>query len=95
MKKAELAAAVSERTDMTKQQAVSAVDAVFDAISDALMKGEEVRVPNFGNFTIAQRAAGTGRNPQTGEPINIRASKQVKFKAGKGLKDSMNPDAGE
>ncbi|MCT8266044.1 MULTISPECIES: HU family DNA-binding protein [Afifella] len=90
MNKGELAAAVAEKTDLSKTQATDAVEAVFGCITDALKKGEEVRVLGFGNFAISERAASTGRNPQTGEKIEIKASKQAKFKPGKGLKDAVN-----
>jgi len=90
MNKGELAAAVADRTNLPKSQATSAVDAVFDVIADSLRAGEEVRVLGFGNFSVASRAASTGRNPQTGAPMQIKASKQAKFKPGKGLKDAVN-----
>ena len=90
MNKGDLAAAVADKTGMSRADANRAVEAVFACISDALRKGEEVRVLGFGNFVVADRAAGTGRNPQTGETIEIKASKQAKFKPGKGLKDALN-----
>lgn len=90
MNKGELAAAVADRANLSKSQATSAVDAVFDVISERLRSGEEVRLLGFGNFSVAQRAASTGRNPQTGETMQIKASKQAKFKPGKGLKDAVN-----
>ena len=91
MNKGDLAAAVADKTGMSKQQANQAVEAVFSCISEAMKKGEEVRVLGFGNFVVADRAASTGRNPQTGESLQIKASKQAKFKPGKGLKDALNP----
>ncbi|MGZ0189242.1 MAG: HU family DNA-binding protein, partial [Alphaproteobacteria bacterium] len=75
---------------LSKADAGSAVDAVFAAIEGALKGGDEVRVVGFGTFAVADRAASTGRNPRTGETIQIKASKQPKFKAGKGLKDAVN-----
>lgn len=90
MNKGELAAAVADRANLSKSQATTAVDAVFDVITDRLRAGDEVRVLGFGNFSVAQRAASTGRNPQTGAPMQIKASKQAKFKPGKGLKDAVN-----
>ena len=90
MNKGDLAAAVADKTGMSKSDANRAVEAVFGCISEAMKKGEEVRVLGFGNFVVSDRAASTGRNPQTGETIQIKASKQAKFKAGKGLKDSLN-----
>ncbi|SER45163.1 DNA-binding protein HU-beta [Faunimonas pinastri] len=90
MNKGELAAAVAEKTGLGKSDASQAVDAVFDVISEGLKKGDEIRILGFGNFAISERAATTGRNPQTGEPMEIKASKQAKFKPGKGLKDAIN-----
>jgi DNA-binding protein HU-beta len=88
--KNDLVAAVAAATDMSKTDAGGAVDAVFDCITDALKGGNEVRLVGFGTFSVAQRAASEGRNPRTGETIAIPASKQPKFKAGKGLKDAVN-----
>jgi len=81
---------VSGKTDMKKSDASKAVDAVFDAIAEALKGGDEVRLVGFGTFSVASRAASEGRNPRTGEKIQIAASKQAKFKPGKGLRDSLN-----
>lgn len=75
---------------MSKADAAKAVDAVLDSIAGSLSSGKEVRLVGFGTFSVASRAATTGRNPRTGEAIQIPASKQPKFKAGKGLKDSVN-----
>lgn len=90
MNKNDLVAAVAEATGLSKADANKAVDAVFDGITGALKKGDEVRLVGFGTFGVAERAASEGRNPRTGEKITIAASKQPKFKAGKGLKDSLN-----
>lgn len=90
MNKNELVAAVADSADITKADAASAVDAVLDSITSALKSGDEVRLVGFGTFSVAARAASEGRNPRTGEKIQIAASKQPKFKAGKGLKDSLN-----
>ncbi|MBV8934482.1 MAG: HU family DNA-binding protein [Alphaproteobacteria bacterium] len=90
MNRNELVDAVSGKTDMKKSEASKAVDAVFDAIADALKGGDEVRLVGFGTFSVASRAASEGRNPRTGEKIQIAASKQAKFKPGKGLRDSLN-----
>jgi DNA-binding protein HU-beta len=90
MNKGDLASAVADKTGLSKAAANQAVEAVFGCIGDALKKGEEVRVLGFGNFVVSKRAASTGRNPQTGEPMQIKASNQAKFKPGKGLKDSLN-----
>ena len=90
MNRNELVDAVSNKTDLRKSEASKAVDAVFDAIEDALKGGDEVRLVGFGTFSVASRAASEGRNPRTGEKIQIAASKQAKFKPGKGLRDSLN-----
>lgn len=90
MNKNELVAAVANAAELPKGDATKAVDAVFDAITDALKSGEEVRLVGFGTFAVTQRAATEGRNPQTGEKIQIKASKLPKFKAGKALKDAVN-----
>ena len=90
MNRNELVDSVSNKTDMKKSEASKAVDAVFDAIADALKGGDEVRLVGFGTFSVASRAASEGRNPRTGEKIQIAASKQAKFKPGKGLRDSLN-----
>lgn len=88
--KTELIEAVSRICDVSKAEAGRAVDAVFTTIADNLSRGEEVRLTGFGSFSVANRSARTGRNPQTGEPLQIAASKQAKFKAGEGLKGAVN-----
>ncbi|MDZ7823782.1 MAG: HU family DNA-binding protein [Ahrensia sp.] len=90
MNKNELAGAVAEKTGMAKGEAATAVDAVFDVITETLKSGGDVRVLGFGNFVVQQRAATTGRNPMTGQPVEIPAKRVPKFSAGKGLKDSVN-----
>ena len=75
---------------MSKADSAKAVEGVFDAISGALSSGGDVRIVGFGTFSVANRKATTGRNPRTGQAIQIPASKQPKFKAGKGLKDAVN-----
>ncbi|MGF1604832.1 MAG: HU family DNA-binding protein [Rhodothalassiaceae bacterium] len=90
MNKNDLTAAVADSTGLSKADAGKAVDAVFDTIQDALKGGDEVRLVGFGTFQVTERAASEGRNPRTGEPIKIAASKLPKFKAGKGLKDAVN-----
>lgn len=90
MNKNELIGAVAEASGLSKSDASSAVEGVFDAITKSLSKGDEVRLVGFGTFSVAKRKASTGRNPRTGEPMNIPASNQPKFKAGKGLKDAVN-----
>jgi len=88
--KSELVDHVAKKTGMPKTKAQEAVEAIFDGIKATLKKGGEVRLVGFGTFSVAKRAATTGRNPRTGEKINIPASKQPKFKAGKELKDAVN-----
>jgi DNA-binding protein HU-beta len=88
--KNDLVAAVAEAAGLSKADANKAVDAVFDGITGALKKGDEVRLVGFGTFAVAERAASEGRNPRTGEKISIAASKQPKFTPGKGLKDALN-----
>jgi DNA-binding protein HU-beta len=90
MNKQELIGAVAESAGLTRADASKAVESVFDSISAALRKGDEVRLVGFGTFSVSKRKASTGRNPRTGEPMSIAASSQPKFKAGKGLKDSVN-----
>ncbi len=90
MNKNELIAEVANRAGMSKTDAGRAVDAVIDSISASLTKGNEVRLVGFGTFSVAHRRATQGRNPRTGEPITIKASKRPKFKAGKALKESVN-----
>ncbi len=90
MNKAELIEAVAASADLSKASAARAVDAVIDAVSGALKSGDQVSVVGFGTFLVRERAARTGRNPKTGEPINIAASKVPSFKAGKALKDAVN-----
>lgn len=90
MNKNDLVASVADKTGLSKADAGKAVDGVFDAIANTLAGGGDVRLVGFGTFSVAQRAASTGRNPRTGEAIAIPASKQPKFKAGKALKDAVN-----
>jgi DNA-binding protein HU-beta len=88
--KVELVDAVSENSGLSKSDAGKAVEAVFESIAGELKQGNEVRLVGFGTFLVTKRAASEGRNPRTGEPVHIPASKQPKFRAGKGLKDSVN-----
>jgi len=90
MNKNDLIGAVADASGLTRSDATKAVEGVFDTISGALAKGDEVRLVGFGTFSVAKRKASTGRNPRTGEPMTIKASSQPKFKAGKGLKDAVN-----
>jgi len=87
--KMDLVAAVAEETELSRAKATELVDAVFGAIEKALKSQEEVRLVGFGTFARAERKAGTGRNPRTGEEMQIPASATVRFKAGKGLKDAV------
>jgi len=84
-----LIAQVAESTELSKKDATKAVDAVFDAISTALQNGDKVQLVGFGNFEVRERSARKGRNPQTGEEIEIPASKIPAFKPGKALKDGI------
>ena len=81
---------VTETTGLGRSDASKAVEAVFDAIGSALKRGDEVRLVGFGTFSCSKRKASTGRNPRTGEPMQIKESTQPKFKAGKGLKDLVS-----
>ena len=90
MNKNDLVAAVAGSSRLSKADAAKAVDGVFDSITSALRSGSEVRLVGFGTFSVANRKATTGRNPRTGESIQIPASRQPKFKAGKGLKTAVN-----
>ncbi|MFL2044304.1 HU family DNA-binding protein [Weissella hellenica] len=87
--KQELVTDVATATGLTKKDATTAVDAVFASIQDTLAKGEKVQLIGFGNFEVRSRAARKGRNPQTGEEIEIAASKIPAFKPGKALKDAI------
>ncbi len=90
MNKAELVEAVADSAGLSKADAGRAVDAVVEAVTGSLQKGEQVAVVGFGTFSVKSRAARTGRNPRTGEAIKIAASKVPGFKAGKALKDAVN-----
>ena len=90
MNKNELIGAVASSTGVSKTQASDAVESVFASIRNDLSSGGEVRLVGFGTFMVANRKATTGRNPRTGESIQIKASKQPKFRPGKSLKESVN-----
>ena len=90
MNKNDLVASVATNSGLSKADSTKAVDAVFDSITSSLTGGNEVRLVGFGTFTVTQRRASEGRNPRTGEKIQIPASNQPKFRAGKGLKDAVN-----
>lgn len=89
MNKMELIAAVAEDTDLSRAKATEVVDSVFNAIEQALKGKDDVRLVGFGTFATAERKAGTGRNPRTGETMQIAASTTVRFKPGKTLKDAV------
>ena len=89
MNKADLINALAEKNGLKKKDAEAAVNAVLDLIAEALKKGEKVAIMGFGSFETKTRAARTGKNPATGAPIQIPASKAIVFKAGKALKDSI------
>jgi DNA-binding protein HU-beta len=89
MNKAQLIDAVSIKSELTKQDSKKAVDALLETISNTLAKEEKIQLVGFGTFEVRERAARTGRNPQTGEEMNIAASKIPAFKAGKELKESV------
>ncbi len=89
MNKTDLVSKVAELSELTKKDATKAVDAIFDAITEALKNGDKVQLVGFGNFEVRERSARKGRNPQTGEEISISASKTPAFKPGKALKDGV------
>ncbi len=90
MNKTELIDAVADTADLSKADAGRAVDAVISSITKALKSGDSVTVVGFGTFQVRERAARSGRNPKTGDTIQINASKNPAFKAGKALKDAVN-----
>ncbi|MDE1549363.1 HU family DNA-binding protein [Jeotgalibaca caeni] len=87
--KAELIERVADKTNLTKKEVTATVDALFEVVQEALQNGEKVQVIGFGNFEVRERAARKGRNPQTGEEIQIDASRVPAFKPGKALKDAV------
>lgn len=90
MNKAELVAAMAEKTELSKKDAEKALKAFTEVVAETLKKGDKIQLVGFGTFEVAERAAREGRNPQTGETMKIAASKAPKFKAGKALKDDIN-----
>ena len=90
MNKSELVARVAEVAELTKKDAEKAVNAVFASVQKALVEDDKVQIIGFGTFEVRTRAARKGRNPQTGETIEIPASKNPVFKAGKALKEAVN-----
>lgn len=91
MNKNDVVNQLSDRTGLSKSDTQKAVDGIFDLITDSLKSGEEVRISGFGVFVVSNRAGGKGRNPQTGEEITIKPSRAARFRAGKPLKDALNP----
>ena len=90
MNKTELVAAMAEKAGLSKKDAEAALKAFTDTVAEELKKGEKIALVGFGTFEVSERAAREGRNPQTGAPMTIAASKAPKFKAGKALKDAIN-----
>ena len=90
MIKVELVASMAEKAELTKVDAEKALKAFIDVVTEEMKNGGKVQLVGFGTFEVSERAARTGRNPQTGETIEIKASKAPKFKAGKALKDTVN-----
>ena len=90
MNKTELVAAMAEQAEMTKKDAEKALTAFTEVVAKELKNGGKVQLVGFGTFEVSERSAREGRNPQTGEPMKIAASKAPKFKAGKALKDEVN-----
>ncbi len=90
MNKSEMIDAIAAGADISKAAAGRALDSMIEAVTDALKKGDTVSLIGFGTFVVRERAARTGRNPRTGQTINIAASKNPSFKAGKALKDAVN-----
>ena len=90
MNKADLVAAMAEKAGVSKKDAEASLKAFTDVVAEELKKGEKIQLVGFGTFEVCERAARTGRNPQTGKTMKIEACKAPKFKAGKALKDSLN-----
>lgn len=89
MNKSEIIELVAQQADISKNKAGEAIDAFIKAIGESLAKGEDVSILGFGTFSVSERSSRMGRHPRTGEPMEIAASKQPKFKAGKALKDMV------
>ena len=90
MNKTELVDAIAKKTELSKKDAEKALKAFTDVVAEELAKGEKIQLVGFGTFEVAERPAREGRNPRTGEPMPIAASKAPKFKAGKALEDTVN-----
>ena len=89
MNRMELVAAIAEKSELSKKDAEKALKAFTDVVAEELKKGEQIQLVGFGTFKVSERAAREGRNPQTGETMQIKASKSPKFTAGKALKDAV------
>ena len=89
MNKSDFIKAITEKTDLSKTSATEVLDVVLETVTNSLQDGESVTLPGFGTFTVKERAARTGRNPRTGEVIEIAAARVPSFKAGKSLKDAV------
>ncbi|WZL80813.1 HU family DNA-binding protein [Vallitaleaceae bacterium 9-2] len=90
MNKSELVSAMAAKTDLSKKDAEKALKAFIDVVTEELSQGGKIQLVGFGTYDVSERAARTGRNPQTGEEMKIAASKAPRFKAGKALKDAVN-----
>ena len=90
MNRMELVAAIAEKTELSKKDAEKALKAFTDVVAEELKKGEKIQLVGFGTFEVSERPAREGRNPQTGQTMQIAASKAPKFKAGKALTDALN-----
>ena len=90
MNRMELVAAIAEKSELSKKDAEKALKAFTDVVAEELKKGEQIQLVGFGTFKVSERAAREGRNPQTGETMQIKASKSPKFTAGNALKDALN-----
>ena len=93
MNKSELVAAIAEKAELSKKDSEKALKAFTETVAEQLQKGDKIQLVGFGTFEVADRAARTGKNPQTGKAIKIPASKAPKFKAGKALKETVNTPA--
>ena len=89
MNKQDLIGQVADRAGLTRSDASKAVETMLEVVTSALKRGDEVRLVGFGNFSVTRRKPSTGRNPRTGEPMQIKASSQPKFRPGKALKDAV------
>lgn len=90
MNKSELIEAIASATELTKADSERALNAFLETVTETVRGGEKVTIPGFGSFSVSDRKARTGRNPQTGEPVKIAASKAPKFSAGSGFKAAVN-----